>query len=273
MARRNDDALILQDCLERLQQGQEDLETILARYPQQAEWLRLELHARQWLEQQHTAFEPRTGFVGASWRRLEARLLQKPPRRSFALPWSFEVRRRWVSACLILLLLFQVSTVGMKLVQAAPAWLPGDFLYPLKTAYEEAGFLFTFSRAGDARLHIQSIRQRLLEMQSLMVEGRYDEIRAVAADFEFHVTQAVILVEGLDKRNPEQARILARDLKTTLEKQAGLIKLMARFVPASTRAQCERVRSVSVSGVFAVQDILGPNGMRATPITYNFVRR
>ena len=213
--------------------------------------------------------------MGASRKRLEARLAEKPRRRSFAplagLPWLSGNRRRWVYAGLVLLLLLQVGMNGAGLARASQAWLPGDFLYPLKTVYEEAGFLFTFSRAGDARLHIQSIQKRLLEMQALMFEGRYDEVPQVAADFEFHVTQAVILVEGMAKSDPEQARLLARDLKTTLVKQANLIELLALFVPEGTQVQCRRVASISVSGVFAVQDILGPNGMRSAPLAYSFV--
>jgi hypothetical protein len=273
MATKEKNDTILQECLEILQQGQEDVETILERYPQQADWLRPELLAWQWLEQKRQAFEPRTGFVKASRPRLEARLIHRPSRWPVAVPWSFEIRRRWISACLLLVLLFQVGLIGVKLAQAAPAWLPGDFLYPLKTAYEEAGLLFNISRAGDARLHIQFVGQRLLEMQALMVEGRYDEVKGVAANFEFHVTQAVILVEALDKHNPEQARILARELKSTLVEQAGLLRLLALFVPINTQEQCERVRSISVSGIFAVQDILGPNGMHINPVAYSFVRK
>lgn len=263
---------ILQECLEHLQGGQENLETVLARYPQHAAWLRPALQARQWLDEQRPALAPRSGFVTTSRRRLEARLLLKPTHRLttiFAsLAWSFDARKRLVYGFLLLLMVFQLGLNGFKLNQAAPTWLPGDFLYPLKTASENTALLFTFNRAGDAQLHIRFARQRLLEIQALLFEGQYDEMPGAAARFEYHVTQAVILVERLAKSDPNLAQGLALELKTTLERQSNLIVLLARFAPQGAQAQCDRVRSISVSGIFAVQDILGANDLRYARIAW-----
>ena len=258
---------ILQECLERLQQGQEELETVLEGYPEQAEWLRQALQARAWLARKQPIFEARPGFVAASRKRLVAQL---PRRGVFYNPlagwnWSTRLHRRWVYSFLFVILAGLLSLNGVKVAQAAPSWMPGDFPYPIKTAYEGTTLAVSLSREGDAQLHIEFARRRLLEIQALVIEGRYDEIAPAGANFEFHITQAVTLIEQIARRDPLLARRLALELQATLGGQQKLMALLGYFLPRTAKVDYERVRAVSRSGAAAVQELISPNGRRPLP--------
>ena len=100
-------------------------------------------------------------------------------------------------------------------------------------------------------------------MQALTFEGRYEELASTIADFAYHVGQAVQDVSHLAQRDPEQARLLAAELRFTLSKHTGLVDILACFAPAYAQAYYERVQLVSQDGVLRIHDALSPGSSGA----------
>jgi hypothetical protein len=64
--------IILQACLDLIQEGQEKLEPILSRYPERADELRPLLTIALGLWSNRSVFDPRPGFIASSRKRLVA---------------------------------------------------------------------------------------------------------------------------------------------------------------------------------------------------------
>lgn len=64
--------IILQTCLDLIQNGQDRLEPILARYPERADELRPLLATALGLWSNRSVFDPRPGFIASSRKRLVA---------------------------------------------------------------------------------------------------------------------------------------------------------------------------------------------------------
>jgi hypothetical protein len=161
------------------------------------------------------------------------------------------------------LLVVSAALSGSSLARAARTWLPGDLLYPLKIAGERIELGVKPGAAQDVRLHIRFAERRLIEVQALTFEGRYEELPDTVADFAYHVQAAIQDMARLARRDPERARLLALDLQVVLSRQTGLVDLLAGFAPSYTRAEYERVRLVAQDGVLRMRDVFSPGSGQA----------
>lgn len=263
MFRKRDDE---QKALQMIAEGQ-PVEEVLALFPEQAEALRPALEAAHWLRQQEGAFEPRPGFVAASQHRLVTRLQaeeaasrQQPAwRRALQNLWRPAGRSRLVFRLALLALLAAVLLGGSRtLALAAPAWLPGDVFYPLKTRGESLSLLFAPSPASKAALHTEFARRRLIEVQALVFEGRYAQIRPTSANFGMHVEQAVSTIGTVARQDQPQAQALAGQLQQVLEDQNMILSLLAGMTPKSARVDFQRVLVIAVNGLNAMHEVLAP---------------
>lgn len=158
---------ILEVCLQDVENGV-DLETVLARYPEQAVELRPILQAS--LDAKKMAVsEPSADVV----RRNRAKLLQHAAQLRETQPTP---AKRWFPAfqrlavALGMLLLFFVS--GTSLVRAASSALPGDSLYSVKRSWEDVTLFFAFNAEEHKSLEIEFENERLKEINSLFTSGR-----------------------------------------------------------------------------------------------------
>ena len=154
---------------------------------------------------------------------------------------------------------FVMDTIRARLTAASRAWLPGDLLYPLKPMAEQAALLASLTKEGDAQLHIQFAHRRLIEAQSLVFENRYEQIPAAVADFDRHVSQAVILVNQMAGVQQDEARSLATELQQALTGQMGMIILLTNLTPDTSQAEFHRLLIISEDGVLGVQNVLPPD--------------
>lgn len=205
------------------------------------------------------AFEPRPGFVSASRRRVLARLPAARARHA-RLGWRWTAASGWRSpalqGALIVLLAFMVFLSGNRLVSAAPGWLPGDLLYPLKPLAEDAALLASFSPENDADLHIQYANRRLAEIQTLALEGRYDLIAPAVAGFDRHVTDALVTVSQVSVEQPGSAVRLALYLDQTLADQVGTVSVLSGVVPGAAQGELARLLAIAVESMHAVRFIV-----------------
>ena len=255
---------LLTICLESLEQEGETIDSIISRFPGNTDTLRAELEAAVWLKSEGKALDPRQGFIDSSKHQLVGRILQHGKQSSSRWRWSnlwFDVstaRRNRFAVQFLLLLLLVVSLFysGKNLLRASDTWLPGDVTYPLKRLMEQTTLLLTPSMEGKARLHIEYTQNRLLEVQALFFENRYDEVPSTVVNFTDHLVGAVQAVNNIAMTDPTTAKALAAELQNTLSGQIQLTYLMAGFMPSPTSIQYIRVGNISQDGLEAMQNVL-----------------
>lgn len=115
-------------------------------------------------------------------------------------------------ALAIVILITSLATVSA--ISAAQNSLPGDFLYPVKTAFEKTQLTFTPGEANKTKLSIKFATQRMDEFTQLVdkPEKKKDMEKTVK---EF-TAQLVNVQEGIDKlkqKNAEKAAEVAKIVK------------------------------------------------------------
>ncbi len=249
--------------------GGQPIDASLIRAQNQGETLKPPVDPESWLRSKQSCMDPRPGFVAASQKRLLARIrAENGARKTTAPRWMSPdwVNQRYTVGEFVLRASLLALVVGFLLlnaarsVQASATGLPGDFFYPLKIALERTRLATSFSATGDAQLHIQYARLRLMEVQALTFEGRYEAIPGVVDDFEWHVHKALLSIDRVSIRDRETAHALADSLQQTLTAQGDLLRLMVGFAPLQARSQFDHVRLISENSASELREIFAPNG-------------
>lgn len=164
----------LEICLHALKNGA-NIDSVLARYPQQASELRPILEASQ-RAREITVPRPSADVI----RRRRAQLLQrasemrearrKPVWRKSAIPFF-----QRMAFALTLAVAFLMSGTG--LVQASSSALPGENLYPVKRTWEDVRLLFIFTPGIREAISGRYEQERLDEVSELLREGRVVSIK------------------------------------------------------------------------------------------------
>lgn len=256
-------AEILHSCLEAVQKDGATVEQVLTGYPDQADALRPLLEAAVWFSTQKAAVNPRPGFVSASRARLLERIQQEQARQPALLAWlksAFSLRRatpRLAFQFVIILVTLICLVMGSSgIAYAAQESIPGDRLYPVKLGLEQAEIWGTLNTAGDIRLYMAFSQRRLIEVQDLVIEGRYNYIRETVTRYEEQVHQATRLLTRLARANPELARQLAIEVEQTLNKQVGLIGFLSALVPGEVQPELMRAMLIAQGGEAASQAVV-----------------
>jgi hypothetical protein len=255
--------LILQDCLEKIQSGQETLDGALEKYPRLADELRPALEAALWFRMRKATLEARPGFVSASRRRLlekieQEQAIQESPHTALGLSgllqfWQTLVgqRRLVFQIALVLLLVFGMVAGTSGVARAAQAALPGDLLYPVKTSLERASIAVAVGDAAKASLDIQFAQRRLAEIQSLLLENHDDQVAATVLLFEEHINSAIRHLVALETQDPTRGRALAASLRSVMQEQVGTLKVLAAGASQPAREQIDQILLIS-NGVISL---------------------
>lgn len=246
----------LQACLEGIQTESVSMDTALAQYPELAEELRPQLEAALWLSSRRSALDPRPGFLTVSRRRLVRRIGYEKPGR-FAIFTSrinrFLSSRRVVQVAFTVLLA-AILLAGNTVARAAQSAIPGDTTYPVKVTLEQVRLTITFSEAAGARQQIVSIQRRLSELESLILEGRYQYLAPTVTELETHVDRAIAALNTFDRSDPEGARQLALLLEKVLSSQTMALGALEQMAPEQNRPEVERAIQASMEAVEKIQE-------------------
>lgn len=257
--RRKKDAL-LEECLELLEQEGESLDSVVGRFPEQAQELKAGLQAALWLREQSILLEARPGWLAASQQRLVAHIQSKGLESRL---WRWKKTLAWgrlaVQFILAVLLFGTGFLTANGLVHASHTWLPGDWTYPIKIGQEQLELFFAATPARRASLHIEFAQRRIMEAQALVFEGRYAQIPATVDGFEKQVGQAVWELQLTADQNSEQARRLAGGMRQMLSSQISLIGLLADIPPQPTQAEFRQLLQISENGLAALKDLSFPD--------------
>jgi hypothetical protein len=224
---------LLAECLARLEAG-EALEEILERYPRQAPLLRGRLEAAGWLLERRPALELSPEFLAASRRRLTRDLRQRTSPRQKAGRWlTVRVGRagRLLQPVMLVLLLILFLNIPVQLFQAASNTLPGDRLYSLKRFQEGLRLATTVDPFAEAVLQVRYTQQRAIELQELLLIGRYEDVELALEFFQgqFQSTQAAIAAVGQD--DPLLAESMQRILKESIREQDVVFSFLIPIAP------------------------------------------
>jgi hypothetical protein len=141
----------------------------------------------------------------------------------------------FVSLIAVLLL----GSIGATSVAAKSA-IPGDALYSLKTTFEETQLKLSKDAVNRAQLKISFAEERLDEINKLVQEGRYLEIKPTVLAFESAINGALLELETVSKTDPTQAAQLATEITAALSKYAIVLTNLAASVPEVIRAEVNR---------------------------------
>lgn len=258
---------ILQSCLDSLRDGQGTIDTILARYPGLEGELRPRLESAIWLSSHQDVFDARPGFVRASRSRLVAQIqeeMRADPTPAVPLStstfwrfWQNLFRSRDVfQLAVVLVLVIAFITMSSGVALAAQSAMPGEPFYSVKITLENAQIAVTPSNNKVAQLRIAFAQKRLVEMQSLILEGRYEYVPQTVANFELQVDQAVKLMNSVTNQNPDRGKELARQLQQTLTEQSTVLQVLSGVVPQETKPEVERAIKTSMFGSAAANEVI-----------------
>ena len=200
---------ILDECLQQLHSGQADVETCLARYPEQAAALRPLLQTASRLR---AAPVPRPSPAAKAAGRQQLLLAVARRRQAHAQAPFASLRSRgqelaaslswllsppkparalvWAVAILLLLVVSGAGVVGV----AARSSLDSP-LYPVRLVSEQVQLFLTIDAEAKARLQVNLAQQHLAEIETLRQQGRLDSgvagrAEALLADQERALQQA-----------------------------------------------------------------------------------
>ncbi len=214
---------IVAECTEGLLRG-ESVEQCLQRYPEQALELEPLLRVAAAAGKTASAVEPRPEFKARVRHEVQSQLRSKArkpePKRLPALRWI----PRWAAVAACVALVFVFAAGGS--VAASTNSVPGDTLYPVKTAAEQVQLKLTFSEAAKAKLQAKFAERRAWEMARLAEKGRTAELAALAARFEAHLAKIERLaaqIEATDPGDGERLSALKEILYTNMVKDLALL--------------------------------------------------
>ncbi len=254
---------ILQTCLDSILSGQGTVESALASYPGLEEVLRPQIEAALWIDARKKIFDARPGFITESRKRLESQIqkeLSKRPVRPESpihrFLESLQGRKVALQFSLVLIMLAVFILVSVSgVAYASRETVPGDILYPVKIAQERVEVTFTFSDKGKAQLYTSFAQHRLLEIQVLVLEGRYEFLQSTVRQYENQIGQAVRLVNEVARHNSSEAQALATQLEEVLSGQTMVLEILSKAVPQNRKGEIDNAVDVSKNGVMAMQEL------------------
>jgi hypothetical protein len=179
---------ILDQCLEAVENGELSVQQCIERYPQFARELSSLLQISKKLNQA-PAISPRPAFRQHAHTRMQNLVLANPPRielKTKQVPLQKKVsRNRRPLARLITTLAIVIALLfsGTGIAYASTDALPGDVIYPVKTAVEDIQLVFADDEK-DVELLNDFANQRVAEIQALIQEGRYEDISTAAQAYQ-----------------------------------------------------------------------------------------
>jgi len=221
---------ILDTCLDRITLKGDSIEQCLESYPEQAAELEPLLRAALSIKEV-SSIEPRPEFRQVAKARLLSALAakeKKKERRPLPL-WSRQ--RRWAVALAVILALL---LAGGGTVMASSDSLPGDVLYPVKTATEKVQAFFTFGDEAKANLHIKFAERRGKEIELLAERGR-NIPESVLNVMREETERAIHLVE----RNESLKRELIAKLRGLTSNQKMMLARLTEKVPPNAKSRLQ----------------------------------
>jgi len=263
---KDDIAHIIAENLDAIEHGRITLEEAIARYPEYRDEL-LELLPLALAIRDLPAVSPRSSFRYAARGRIlkEISARQQRPqggrlKRVFQFTFPQFLLRPAFSLAVILVLL--VATLSAGTVYAAGGALPGDALYPVKTATEEVRLTLSDDQA-DAALYLQFADERLEEINRLAARGRYEDLAIAAQRLDSQMESAASLLDLYEAEASDQYAQIDR-LYEELEFTYVLLAALEDNLPEPAQYGINRAMQASSKGQAKIAELF-PNNFPPGP--------
>ena len=255
---------ILDICLDRIRVNGDTVEQCLGSYPEHAAELEPLLRAALSVTETSSTIKPRPEFERvAKYRLLSALEAKEAKKTERQMPlWGWQ--RRWavVFAVIVVLLL-----VGSGTITASASSLPGDTLYPVKTATEKVQEFFTRGNEAKASFNIKLAQRRINELESLS-DGNRSIPQSLLNTMHAETDRAI---ETLGQQKAVKAELVTRLLDITSKQNTALTKVIEK-APSEAKSKLQEAlkRSESAHGRALslrekMQEMEKPNTQSAIP--------
>ena len=220
---------ILDICLDRIIAKGDTIEQCLKSYPEQAAELEPLLRAALSAVKASSVVEPRPEFQRLAKQRLLSTLEVKDDKKvERRMPlWGWQ--RRWAVALAAVLV---ILLIGVGTVSASASSLPGDTLYPVKTATEKVQGFFTFGKEAKANFYMK-LGQRRLDELKLLVESNRNVPPSLLAAMNKETDGAVVILSQTIQAGNES---IDRLMLLTSNQKAVLTELIEKVPPKAKMA-------------------------------------
>jgi len=245
---------ILVQCIEDIKAGRSSIEDCLDRYPsmrgQLEPLLRIalaipgpldvkpspafKLKARVWLMDQ---IHGRQAARRWPWLRHEGQITPVPYIKRFSTSM----------AGVILVVVLAVSALGAGTAYASQASLPGDTLYPLKLATEQAGMILSLDGAARAERALSFANKRMREMEALAQKGRSQDLELAVEQYGYAINITLSMIEQAADRGVATENITALVAEATA-RHLSVLDEVWDVVPEEAKAAVAHGRNVSETG-------------------------
>ena len=250
---------VLERCLQEID-GTEDIEAVVGRYPALAEELQPLLKIALATEGHYADVPPPPGGLAAGRERMLAQAAQEQE-RALAAPAPATGRGRRIKMRLafgtrfmgiLLAVVIGLSVIGGGVALAAEDSLPGDSLYPVKLAVEDARMGLVSNPETQVALALQLADERTEEIEALIAQGE-PVPENVTARMEQHLQRAMRfaarapeetmpgLLEQIAARTQTQTRILDRVRENAPEQDQTRLE--------TTQRTCEQAHGEAQAGL------------------------
>ncbi len=173
---------ILNECLERLLAEGETIEQCLERFPQHREELKSLLETA-WAAKKASVILPRSEFRDKARYQFHLALQGMERKRTrFFFGWQ----PRWAAAIAIVLALL---LAGSSTFAAAGNSMPGEPLYPVKLAAEQARLILTPSALGKAEFYARLADKRVLEIVHMAGQSKPEQVERMTGYLDIYLTR------------------------------------------------------------------------------------
>jgi hypothetical protein len=227
----------LMECLDQVENQGKTISEAVSAFPEHADELKGLLEMANEIEGSATA-APRSEFLSVARVRLENRIVAQSAAKSepddvtFSNPLRHKHRKqqlifRRFSMSWFIIVATVVSLVfgGSGVAYASTDALPGDGLYPVKTALQDLVLTFNGDE-GDFELLLEYMDGNLAEMNQLLEQGRWDDIGIGLAEYQENLEKMVKTRTRLSYEDAHNEDALTVRLQQELHEQSQeLLKL------------------------------------------------
>jgi len=245
---------ILAECIDNVKVGKASIEDCLGRYPsmrgQLEPLLRIALEIRE-----PPDVEPSPSFKMKARVRLMEQIHGRPAARRW--PWSrydgqmkpvaYVKRFSMSMAGVILAIVVALSAVGVGTAYASQASLPGDTLYPIKLATEQAGMALVGDDIARAERALSFANKRVREMEALAEKGRPQDLDLAVEKYGYALNMTLTEIEQARNRGLATQNVTALVAEAT-SRHFLVLDEVWDMVPDEAKAAIAQAANVSETG-------------------------
>jgi hypothetical protein len=256
---------ILFQCIEDIKAGRSSIEDCLNRYPSAREQLEPLLRiALQIQELPDVTSSPSFKIKTRVW--LMDQIHGEHAVKKW--PWSRHISRvspmpyikrfSMSVAGVILVIIVAVSALGAGTAYASQSSLPGDALYPLKLATEQAGMTLLRDDTARAERALSFVERRIGEMEVLAEEGRSQDLGLAVQKYGYALNVALSMMERASDMGSAMGNITAQVAEAT-SRHLFVLDEIWDMVPNEAEGAIVYAGNVSEMGYFHAMTALARN--------------